>query len=88
MNSGAPKVYYDPDFTVDISKRMQVPDRIKLAPSTNGSDMLQDPAIVSIKKMSDNAEWMRVPDRICVVGTFRLIFFIFIILTYFCLSFT
>lgn len=75
VNTGAPKVYYDPDFTVDISKRMQVPDRIKLAPSTNGSDVLQDPASVAIRKVNDNAEWMRVPDRICVVGRFLMKFF-------------
>lgn len=70
-NLGAPKGYYDPDFTVDISKKMQVPEKIKLAPNsiTNGVDgMLQDPAIVGFKKVNDNTEWMRVPDRICVVG--------------------
>lgn len=69
-STAAPNSYYDPDFTVEISKKMQVPDKIHLNQGMNGIDVLRDPAIIALKKVNDDAEWMRVPERICVVGRF------------------
>ncbi|KAI2810950.1 hypothetical protein BLOT_002119 [Blomia tropicalis] len=47
---------------------MRVPEKIKLSNNHSSSDVLEDPAIVAVKKVNDNSEWMRVPERICVVG--------------------
>lgn len=60
--------YFDPDFSVDINNKMRVPEKIKLSNNHSSSDVLEDPAIVAVKKVNDNSEWMRVPERICVVG--------------------
>ena len=62
--------YYDMEFSADINHKMRVPDQIKLAQGNamNGIDVMQDPAIIAVKKVNDNSEWMRVPERICVVG--------------------
>jgi len=55
--------YYDPDFTVEISNRMRVPDKISLLPEgMNHTDRNGYP------KTSESNEWMRVPERILVAG--------------------
>ena len=69
--SDGSNAFYDAEFAAEIDNKMRVPDKIKLAQGNtmNGTaHALQDPASIGIKKVNDNAEWMRVPERICVVG--------------------
>ena len=66
--NGEPDSFYDPNFTLDINKRMRVPKSIRVsgdytdddAAGTNGSGWNQ---VVSTEKFE-----MHVPDRILVVG--------------------
>jgi len=69
----APNNFYDAEFSVDINKKMRVPNKIKLAPNNVSSDVLEDPAIIAVKKVNENSEWMRVPERIWVVGEFAIL---------------
>lgn len=68
--NGEPDSFYDPNFTLDINKRMRVPKSIRVsgdytdddAAGTNGSSWNQ---VVSTEKFE-----MHVPDRILVVGKY------------------
>lgn len=53
--------FYDPDFTVDISNRMRVPDKLSVHDDDHNSRV---PPI----NPKDGNDWMRVPDRILVAG--------------------
>jgi hypothetical protein len=62
--------FYDPDFTVEISNRMRVPDKISVL---NDDDMInitdgQKDRLTSHAKGKGSNEWMRVPERILVAG--------------------
>jgi len=56
--------YYDPDFTVEISNRMRVPDKISILP--DGQDNHNERN--GYPKTNESNEWMRVPERILVAG--------------------
>lgn len=59
--------YYDPNFTAEITAKMQVPKRIKLAGNV-GDD--EDEFSVQIPWQAEKID-MRVPDRILVAGRVR-----------------
>lgn len=55
--------YYDPNFTAEISAKMQVPKRIKIS-----GDMDDDEEFAPKPWLPEKID-MRVPDRILVAGT-------------------
>ena len=61
--------FYDPDFTVEISNRMRVPDKISILPEeemATRSD--QKERLTQGSKGKGSVDWMRVPERILVAG--------------------
>lgn len=56
--------FYDPNFTAEITAKMQVPKRIKLAGNV-GDD--EDEFVTQIPWQPEKID-MRVPDRILVAG--------------------
>lgn len=58
--------FYDPDFTVEISNRMRVPDKISVLPEDELER--QKDRLEGGKSGKGTADWMRVPDRIIVAG--------------------
>lgn len=62
--------FYDPDFTVEISKRMRVPEKISVLPGT-AVESDQSDRLTSNMKGKGSSDWMRVPDRIIVQGNNR-----------------
>nr|XP_027203079.1 mitochondrial fission factor-like [Dermatophagoides pteronyssinus] len=59
--------YYDEDYSIDINKKMTVPNKIK-AVEGSYNEMLEDPAILAIHDLKDNAKMMQVPECIRVAG--------------------
>lgn len=60
--------YYDPDYSIDINKKMTVPNKIK-AVEGSYNEILDDPAVLAIHDLKDNAQMMQVPECIRVAGT-------------------
>lgn len=60
--------YYDPDFTVEISNKMRVPDKISLMNDGDGSGSDRDSRDRYTSNRHDPNDWMHVPDRILVAG--------------------
>ena len=61
--------FYDPDFTVEISNRMRVPDKISVLPEEEmGSHGDQAERLTQGSKGKGSVDWMKVPDRIIVAG--------------------
>ena len=58
---------YDPDFTVEISNRMRVPDKISAHPDVEISADQRD-RLTSGHVGKGSVDWMHVPDRILLVG--------------------
>lgn len=67
--TGVPDAFYDSDFSLGISKKMRVPDKIRLA-GDQAVNMLNDPAILAVRNDADTKLMMNVPERICVAGLF------------------
>ncbi|OTF77828.1 transport and golgi organization protein-like protein [Euroglyphus maynei] len=59
--------YYDPDYSIDINKKMTVPNKIK-AVEGSYNEILDDPAVLAIHDLKDNAQMMQVPECIRVAG--------------------
>lgn len=66
-NNFEPNAFYDPDFTVEISNRMRVPDKISVLPGTAIDEDQRDRLTTNVKGKG-STDWMRVPDRIIVQG--------------------
>jgi len=61
--------FYDPDFTVEISNRMRVPEKISVLPEEDMTTPVdQKDRLTQGSKGKGSNDWMRVPDRILVAG--------------------
>jgi len=60
--------FYDPDFTIEISNRMRVPDKISVLPDSEIPLADQRDRLTTGNKGKGSGEWMHVPDRILVMG--------------------
>ena len=77
--------YYDTDYSIDINKKMTVPNKIK-AVEGSYNELLDDPAILAFHDSEDKAKMMQVPECIRVAGThlivclfcFRYFFIVFL----------
>lgn len=58
------KSFYDPDFTVEISNKMRVPDKI----SVHSGDDHHQVRNGHHQNPREANDWMQVPDRILVAG--------------------
>ncbi|KAH7637159.1 transport and golgi organization 11 [Dermatophagoides farinae] len=59
--------YYDTDYSIDINKKMTVPNKIK-AVEGSYNELLDDPAILAFHDSEDKAKMMQVPECIRVAG--------------------
>lgn len=75
--------YYDEDYSIDINKKMTVPNKIK-AVEGSYNELLEDPAILAIHDLKDNAKMMQVPECIRVAGTFFIGKYLFHYLLFVC----
>jgi len=62
--------HYDPQFTADISMRMNIPDRIEVAGSTDPDSLRLRPVTMDFDDEQDLAE-MTVPEKIVVLGLYH-----------------
>lgn len=58
--------FYDPDFTVEISNRMRVPDKISVLPDVEISEDQRD-RLTSGQRGKGSVDWMHVPEKIVLV---------------------
>lgn len=78
--------FYDPNFTLDVNKRMRVPKSIRVSGDYTDEDVSSMNGSAWNQGNSNEKLEMHVPDRILVVGKYFHIFFYIIILLciYFC----
>lgn len=69
--NGEADTFFDPNYTLDINKRMRVPKSIRVSGDFTDEDVPNGTNGNAWNRMSEKFE-MHVPDRILVVGKFEI----------------
>lgn len=69
--------FYDPNFTLDVNKRMRVPKSIRVSGDYTDEDVSSMNGSAWNQANSNEKLEMHVPDRILVVGKYFHIFFLY-----------